>query len=547
MNFSLTLGKRSFRFLSNKEQKFHVEHREPAVSQNVGKRMYAAAQVSRLTSDWPITITSSNAEIFVSAIATRSRMRQMERDDDYFRNMLWLLENNVIGDLGIRIRPKARDGSGKLHKDLNLAVQEAWHEYLDAANCTVTRTLDGIQVQRLAIRALARDGVILFRKHRPFNNPFGFALEPIEVDRLDHWWNRPAVGTANEIEFGIEIDKFHAPLAYWILTRHPGDVFAYSSSPRYRERVPADEIIAIWTIERAGQLIGMPLWPSISKRLHNLAGYEESEQIAARVAANKGGWFKEDPKTAGADEYVGPKDEQGNQISNTEPGQWEKLPLGWDPVQNDPQHPNSALPQFLKAQLRGASAGSGIPYNSVASDLESINYSSYKAGMNDARDGFKYLQGLIVRKLMRPWFRDWLTYAVLAGQIPGVTSMDIAALSKSDRWKPRRWAGLEPLKEVQAAILAKEAGLDSQRNIIEEDFDRDIEDVFEEQEADKKLAAAHGLNFDAEVSIKKPTDGNAPDTAPGGTDGEPETPARNGNGNGHGALNHDLMLTARRF
>src|SRR6185369_9893201 len=124
---------------------------------------------------------------------------------------------------------------------------------------------------------------ILFRKHRPFNNAFSFALEPIEVDRLDHWWNRPAVGTANQIKFGMELDQFNAKVAYWILTRHPGEIFSNSSSARYRERVPADEIIYVGTIERAGQTIAMPLWPSIAKRLHNLWGYEESEQIASKA------------------------------------------------------------------------------------------------------------------------------------------------------------------------------------------------------------------------------------------------------------------------
>ena len=74
-----------------------------------GKRMFAAAQVSRLTGDWPVSISSANSEILVSAIATRSRLRQLERDDDYMRRMLRLFQNNVIGHQGIMLQMKIKD------------------------------------------------------------------------------------------------------------------------------------------------------------------------------------------------------------------------------------------------------------------------------------------------------------------------------------------------------------------------------------------------------------------------------------------------------
>ena len=74
-----------------------------------GKRMFAAAQVSRLNIDCPISISSANAEILVSAIATRSRLRQLERDDDYMRRMLRLFQNNIIGHNGIMLQMKIKD------------------------------------------------------------------------------------------------------------------------------------------------------------------------------------------------------------------------------------------------------------------------------------------------------------------------------------------------------------------------------------------------------------------------------------------------------
>lgn len=500
-------------------------------------RMYGGAKVSRLTTDWPITITSANAEILVSAIALRSRLRELERDDDYFRQMLFLLENNVVGEHGIMLRMKSKKKSGKLASKLNRKVHKAWKDYFEPANCTVSRNLTGVEVQRLAVRALARDGAILFRKHRSFDNPFGYALEPIEIDRLDHYWSRPASGSANEIQFGVEMDRYYAPVAYHILVRHPGDVFAWRADAPgkhyYRERVPADEIIALWTIERAGQLIGMPFWPSVATRLHHLRNYEESEAIAARMAANKGGWFKKGGENA---EYVGDdEDPNGNKLVNVEPGQWEELPTGWDPVPMDPNHPVEAFPSFVKAQLRGAASGANLPYNSVGNDLEGVNYSSIRAGLLESRDGFRYLQKLVHHKFVKLWFTDWLNYAILSGQID-IPITKVPQVINGTHWQGRRWPWVDPLKDVQADILAVQHGLDSRRNIIAEGG-RDIEDVFEEQEEDEKLEQKHGLNFDQDPPEPPKPSNRPPGGAPGDDDAGPGRLFVNTRGRGRFAVN----------
>jgi lambda family phage portal protein len=424
----------------------------------------------------------------------------------------------------------ARKKDGTLDKDVNELVQETWSEFLGHENFTVTRDRNGIEMQRLAVRILARDGVPLFRKHRAFNNPFGFALEAIEIDRLDHNYNRRAVGTNNEIRFGKEFDDFRAPIAYHILTRHPGDTFAYSSSPRYRERIESSDIIELSVLERAEQSLGIPLWPSVARRLINLHRYEEAEQIAATVAAAKGGFFEKEAKAG--DQYIGDdEDAMGNKLVDLAPGQFEELPEGWKAKIHDPTHPTDAFPYFLKGQLRGASAGAALPYNSVASDLENVSYSAYKAGMNDARDVFKWFQRLLALKLMRPIYRAWLPYAILSKKLD-IDMAELPRLLNADSWKPRRWAGLEPLKEVQAAVIAVESGLDSKRNIIEEFYDRDIESVYEEQAQDNLLAEQYGLNFEA---IEKPIVG-----AGGGATVDSDTGRSNGNGHRKGGLKYWL-------
>jgi len=495
-------------------------------------RMYAGAQVSRLTADWGISITSANAEILVSAIALVSRNRQLERDDDYFRKMLALLENNVIGDEGLKLRCLTKGPDGSHDKDLIAKVHEAWHDYLHEENCTIMGNMGGVELQRMAIRRLAVDGGCLFRIYPAFANEFGFALEPIEIDRLDHNWSRPAAGSSNEIQFGIEVDKFKRHVAYWILTRHPGDVFAWRSGPKYRERVPASQIIYVRCVERFGQWKGMPLWPSVGTRLNHLDKYEISEVIAAREASSKGGWFKKTNENA---QYVGEgEDAAGNKISDTQPGQWEELPLGWDPVQRDPQHPNGNYPGFVKCALRGASAGSGNPYNSVAEDLEGVNYSSIRAGLLDSRDGYRWMQKIGAHKLMRPWFRAWLPFAILSGKLDiGMENLERVFKHK---WAGRGWPWVDPLKDVQAALLAVDGGIASRRSVIAKEG-RDIEEVFEEIQEDEALAEEHGIVFSTPEKPIVESEEEEPPEVGGGSAGKPkvgngEPGKTNGNGNG---------------
>ena len=446
--------------------------------------MYSAAQVDRTTSDWSITLTSANAEILVSAIATRSRLRQLERDDDYFRRMLDLVEAGTVGWRGVRLR-------STLDEKRRSVLLSTWERALSAKNCNVNRRMHGVALQRLAMRSLARDGGMVFRTYPGYANEFHFAIRDYEIDHLDHYWNQPRMtGSGTTTLFSIEMDQFNAPVAYHLLHQHPGEVFAYRSGPRYRDRVPADEIIPFLnSFERSGQATGMPLWPSVGNRLNHLRNYDKNELIASRVASAKGGWFE---KTTMTGEYSGDgKDSNGNTLVDTSPGQWEELPMGWKAVQNDPTHPVDAYAAFIKGQLRGASAGANLPYNSVANDLEGVNYSSIRAGLLEARDTFKYLQYRLAAELMQPWFEAWLPFAILSRQLPFEMG-DIPEILASVTWLGRRWDWVDPLKDTQASVMALNNKLTSHRRIIEEsEEDGDIEDVFHEIEQDEAMAKQH--------------------------------------------------------
>lgn len=391
---------------------------------------------------------------------------------------------------------KAKSLSGDLLKFANDTVKRAWKDYQKPKNCTVTREMSGTQLTRLTARVFKRDGMVLFRKHPGFNNPHGFALEAIEIDRLDHNWNKPTEWNGNRIKFGIERDTFGAPVAYHILTRHPGDVFAYSSSPRYRERVPASEIIAVWDYERAEQTIGHPDTCAAGTALHHLEEYLLSEVWAARQGADMGGFFQKKSAANAEAGYGGEVDEDGAAIQRNDPGSWTELPMDWEAKQLAPQHPTTAFPSFIKSIIRLVSNALGISYNAAAGDYESINYSSWKAAFNEDKDEYQWLQSLLIDNLMVPWFEEWLFYSILSGKIQLPMTM-FESLKAGAIWVPRVWQSVEPLKEMQASELAMRMGVESRLGVIRDDGG-DIEDIDIERRVSKESAEANGLNPEIE-------------------------------------------------
>ena len=515
----------------------HAEMKE------MNSRMYAAAMVSRLTADWAISQTSANAEIFVSRKAAISRSRELERDNPYMRRALKVIENNVVGANGIGLQMRVRkpgnlsaDVQPPVDRDACLAVQRAWERAGRAENCTVTKVISRRKLLRMAIRSWTRDGGILMRKRRgPMiliptpggnkafpNNPFNYALEPVEIDRLDHDLNRPAFGndysaysmaqdaipSTNKIQFGIEFNELDAPVAYHILTRHPGDVFQWRSGAQYRERVPADEIICLFTPERAGQFVGMPDTCAVMVNMNHLGRYDEAEVVAARVAACKGGFYEKSVPES----YTGLEDAVGNSLEELSPGFNRELPKGWTWKPYDPTHPTEAYAHFIKAQLRGMASGLGLSYHVLANDLEGVSFSSIRSGTLEDREEYRTMQQDLIEDLLVPWFEDWLVFALLAGQVEGYGIEDYARLN-SPKWKPRTWEWVNPLQDVQADRAALASGFTSRRRIVADYTGEDVEVIDHERMEDKQCEDDHDLTPDLPMDTPPPqgsNDDNAP-------------------------------------
>lgn len=451
-------------------------------------RGYSGAISSRLTGDWLNPTTTGDEEIRRDLQKLRNRCRELERNNDYVRRYLNGLDSNVIGSSGVMLQMKVEDSPLVYDEQANRVIEREWHKWCNRKHTTPNGRQSWLEICKLALRSCARDGDVLLQLVRGYNNDHGFAVQLIEADMLDIHHNNYRLANGGEIRMGVETNTVGRPVAYHILTAHPGET---SDTSRKRVRVDADDIIHLYNPERISQTRGVPWMVSAMTRLQMLAGYEESELVASRTAACKMGFLTKD---ANAENYTGEEDEDYNLIMEAEPGSIEELPTGMRFQEWNPQHPTSAYKDFVKATLRGISAGLNISYNTLANDLEGVNYSSIRAGLFDEREHYKSIQNWFIDSFVQPVFEAWLEASILNGVFPfGVNKFD---KMNQPKWCARRWPWVDPLKDMQANILAMNNGLVAKRNIINY-TGGDIEDVYSTIAADKKLAEDKGLRFDA--------------------------------------------------
>lgn len=458
------------------------------------KRMFAAAKIDRLTSDWKTTITSVDQEIFRDLTKLRARSRQLANDNDYVKKFLGLCKTNVVGPTGICLQSQAKDPNGKLDKAAIQLIEEAFSRWAKMGNCDVTGKLSWTDLQELVIETTARDGECLVRKVKNYPNAFRFALQVLEADQLDVNLNKD-LGNGSYIRMGIEFNPWGRPVAYHILTKHPGDLTLYAPGNQKYERVLASDVIHVFDPLRPGQSRGIPWMHAAMTRLNMLGGYEEAELVAARIGAAKMGFFTRQPDANGAN-YEGDQDEWGNPIMEAEPGSFETLPVGMDFKTFDPTHPSGNFGPFIKSVLRGISSGLGVTYNGLANDLEGVNFSSIRAGVLEERDQWMMLQRWLIEAFCEPVFSDWLDMALLTQQLRLPYSKFEKFLAVT--WQGRRWQWVDPEKDMQASLLALKMGIKSVEDVIRE-TGRDPNDVLEaiakSKENLKKLGLTEIFDF----------------------------------------------------
>lgn len=490
-----------------------------------GASGFGMASTSRLFADWSAGTITNDSLLASQLVPMRNRARQLARDEDYMKAFLIAVRNNVIGPNGVTLQmdvrnPARKTAEGEWETPPDDLANDAIEAAYDMASKRWTMDRQGNRVPafttsgkysrtefaHLGMTTTARDGEFFWRVIRGFDNPGGFAIQPINPDFVDECKNevRP---NGDEVRMGVQRNSWGRVTGFWLRTWNPGDTFwtGRSAGSYKSDFVSSEDIRHFYVPDDFDLSRGYPWIHAGATRLKMLSGYEEGALEASRAAACKHEYFKRinDPTAPVADFTGDATDEFGNLLSDVEPGTREKLPDGYDVVSIDPKYPHTEHGGFITATLGGICAGLGLSRLTLTGDLSQANYSSMRAGLLPERDQWMLLQSLWILGVELPNFLDWLRFALLKGAIklPNGVALPADRFDKFAQpvFQGRRWPWVDPMKDQEANALALAQRVTTRTSIVAQQGS-DLDEVFRTLEREKRIAAKRGLTFPEDVA-----------------------------------------------
>ncbi|WP_049400523.1 phage portal protein [Stenotrophomonas maltophilia] len=416
----------------------------------------------KLARDWG----SGNAIAGMDARQLRDQARHLERDLDLADNALNVLVQNTVG-AGIDVLSAPRLPGQPINRDLALQLDDLWDAWWDAPEAT--RTHDYGMCQQLLARSWFRDGDAFYQDligTVPFfehGTVVPYSFEMLEADLVPLDFNDPA----RNILQGVERNAWGRPIAFHVYKSHPGDPMGTRLETK---RVSAEFMHCIALMKRLHQVRGLSVFASAMSRFEDVKDYEESERIAAKVAASMTFQIKK----GGGEQYGA---DLGGQAILQDGVPIRELRLAPGAIFDDllpgesieslgTDRPNPNAATWRKEQLRAAAGGIGVSYSSLSLDYNGT-YSAQRQELVEKWGSYLMLAERFIALCVRPQRMRFVEACVLSGRVRlprGWTLRDLAASTYVRPVMP--W--IDPLKEAYARGEAEDRGwVSPQQNTLQ--------------------------------------------------------------------------------
>lgn len=414
-------------------------------------RAYEAAEPSRLRRS-ARDYGSGNAAVMNSAVGLRTQARHLERNHDIVRGAINALVTNTIGQAGIGVEPQPRNAAGDIDEGLVDQINRLRRDWCKRPE--VTWSHDWASAERILARSWFRDGEALLQEligAVPFldhGTQVPYSLELLEADLLPHDYN----DDARNIMQGVECNTWGRAIGYHVYKRHPGDPNVYADSTK---RVSADRIRHLKMIDRMGQRRGVSLLASVLTRLDDLKDYEESERIAAKIAASLAAVIiKGDPQSYG--ESTDPNAAKtGPRRMQMQPGMiFDDLRPGESVETIDSKRPNPNLEVYRNGQLRATAAGMSVSFSTLAKNYNG-SYSAQRQELVEQYGAYGVLSHEFINQISRPTYERLIFTAVASGELVVPRGTPMASLADALYLAPTMpW--IDPQREANSMQILED-------------------------------------------------------------------------------------------
>lgn len=448
---------------------------------NIQARAFAVTKADPTNTFGPVFSTGNGTmdrDIYTALLRARQASRDLYQNNVYAKSFIRAARRNIVGPTGARLEVNSVDDQGRPDAADNNLIESEWRQFSKKGMFDVSGKYSRATYERSLIEQVGVDGEYLTRMHGPSttgraDNPWGFALELVEIERLDEQHNVARTAARDtEVVMSVEIDEFKKPMSYWLLDRPP---FSVNSAPtsQLRRQVPAKEIIHGYLPFGVHNTRGVGWMHSAIEDLKDQGDYRNSAVKAAKAGANKQGTY------AGPDEFPAEKDDQGNPLDVSLPVHFDRLPPGSSLQTYDPTYPHEQFRDFNVSLLQGIAAGLGMSHFGLAQDHANVNFSTGKLGIQDERDEWVTLQNWHTETFLDVIYREWLRSSILVGRL----NLPIEKLDKWTRnavFHSRTWISTQPREDAQASETHVQNFTKSRSEVIRDLNKREPEDVWSE-------------------------------------------------------------------
>jgi lambda family phage portal protein len=459
------------------------------------QRAYDAARRTRLDEDWQDARVDANREIYDALETVRSASREAERNNGLYRRMVGMHVNYVVGR-GFTLQSQPRNGDGSLDQVASDIIERRFKKWWKG-KVTLDRRMTGHQLSKHLVRHWIRDGEIFVRK---FIRGGRLALQPLEADfcpvTLDDFsgmWDPAAPGErrrGNRTVNGIVLNEDGVRLWYHLALEHPGQRgYGHVTRP---DTVPvaAEEVIHLYTPERAGQVRGMPIGAASMGDLRMLKGYLSAELVAARMGAARPVSIERDLEAE--EEFTGDEEDSEEEAITFDgnAGGVNILPAGYTAKSMGADHPAGNFGPYVDKVTQFLASTWGVSHALLTRNLSQVNFSSMQIESQDCNRYYSDLQEYFSELVMCDIFNTWLDYELMQGVPVGTKgNLNYAKLEKFQECRfisppfPT-WDRTAVLENARAEIRL---GLKSPSDVCIELTGEEIQDVLARTDEDRSL------------------------------------------------------------
>ena len=452
---------------------------------------YEAARPDRLRKGRRET-GSGNDAVLRAGSSLRQQARHLEQNYDIARGVLNVLVANTVGASGIGVEPQPRRKDGSIHAEFARELLDLYKDW--SLKPEVTWRHDWAGAQRLLARAWFRDGEVFAQTleglvaHLDHGTRVPLSIEMLEADYVP----MELQSETPTIRQGIEINAWGRPVAVHVWRDHPLEAGGNLSARGQTKRLPAERVLHAAQVDRIRQLRGVSVFASVLTRFDDLKDYEESERIAAKVAASMAAFIKK-----GNPDTYEPQTDADLRTLKFRPGMiFDDLKPGEDVGTIDTNRPNPNLENYRSGQIKAVAAGTGPTYSSVAKTYDG----TYSAQRQELVEGWVFYQTLsseFTSRIVRPVYEKFVALALASGAVRRPADVVPESLDDAIYITPQMpW--IDPKKEAEAWGVLEDRAYISGPEIIRKRGGNPL-DVLDQQQRWREEKDKRGIPQDASV------------------------------------------------